>query len=74
MKKMVRIQIEMPEDKVKGIESLMELSGIRTKKELFNVALSLFQWALKERGAGRIIASVDEEKDKYKEIVLPILT
>jgi hypothetical protein len=71
MKKMVRIQLDMPESQVKKIEAMMENSGIRTKKELFNVALSFLQWAQKEKNSGRIIASLDEKTEKYKEILIP---
>ena len=47
--------------------------GIRTKKDFFNNALTLLEWALKERKAGRVIASVDDEEKRYKQILMPIL-
>ena len=73
MSKTTRIQFELSEDKLKELEALMETSGIRTKKELFNSALTLFGWALYERKAGRVIASMDEEEGKYKELLMPAL-
>ena len=51
----------------------MEKAGVTTKRELFNNALSLFEWAAKERMSGRVIASVDPGADKYKEIIVPAL-
>jgi hypothetical protein len=70
---MARIQFELTEGQLKELERLMERSGVRTKKDLLNNALTILEWALNEKGAGRIIASVDEEHDRYKELVMPIL-
>jgi hypothetical protein len=71
---MARIQFELSEEKLNELESLMEETGVRTKKDLFNNALTLLEWAIAERKAGRIIASVDEKENKYKEIVMPVLS
>lgn len=71
---MARIQFELSEEKVHELESLMEEVGIRTKKDLFNNALTFLEWAIAEKKAGRIIASVDEKEKKYKEIVMPALS
>lgn len=70
---LTRIQLELPEDKVKQIEALMEESGLKTKKEYINNALTLLEWAMREVKSGRVIASVDEREKRYKEILLPAL-
>jgi hypothetical protein len=70
---MVRIQFELPEEKVRELESLMGDAQITTKKDLFNNALTLFEWAIQEYKKGRTIASVDEHNKKYKELVMPAL-
>ncbi len=70
---MIRIQFELPEEKVKELQALMDEAGIATRKDLFNNALTLFEWALKECRSGRTIASVDEHNKKYKELVMPAL-
>lgn len=70
---MTRIQIELPDEKVKELESLMKDAGLKTKKDFISNALTLLVWAIRERQAGRIIASVDENEKKYKEILLPAL-
>jgi len=44
-----------------------------TRKDLFNNALTLFQWAVKAKRAGRIVASLDEETGAAKEILMPAL-
>jgi len=71
---MKRIQFELSENKLLELEALMEETGVKTKKDILNNALSFLDWAIKERKNGRIIASVDEENQKYKEIIMPILT
>jgi hypothetical protein len=70
---MVRIQFELPEEKVKELEAIMKEAQITTRKDLFNNALTLFEWAVQERRSGRTIASVDEHNKKYKELVMPAL-
>jgi hypothetical protein len=70
---MVRIQFELPEEKVKELEAIMAEARITTKKDLFNNALTLWEWAVQERQNGRTIASVDEDNKKYKELVMPAL-
>ncbi len=69
----IRIQLELPQERVRELEELMGQTGLTTKKDLLNDALSLFEWAVKERKAGRAIASVDEPHQRYKEVVMPSL-
>jgi hypothetical protein len=68
----MRVQLDMPEEKVQEIERIMAESGVKTKKEFFNLAMSLLKWAIQEKKDGKIIASVDEKEDKYKELMLPV--
>ena len=70
---MVRIQLELPEDQVAELDELMRATKVRTRKDLFNNALTLFDWAVKEKRAGRVIASVDESQEVVKEILMPSL-
>ena len=73
--KNMRVQLDMNEQEAKELERLLteaKAAGVKTKKDLINNALSLLDWAINERNAGRIIASVDEKKRKYKEVVMPI--
>jgi Arc/MetJ family transcription regulator len=69
-----RLQIELNSDKIREIESLMEEVRVSTKKEFVNAALTLLKWAIKERRAGRVIASIDEKSDSYKELEMPVLS
>jgi metal-responsive CopG/Arc/MetJ family transcriptional regulator len=70
---MVRIQLDMPDERVKELDALMETTGASTRKELFNNALTLFEWAVKEKKHGRMIASVDEQANHMKELLMPAL-
>jgi hypothetical protein len=67
----MRLQFEMTEERVKEIDELIDRLGLKTRVNLLNEALTFYEWAVREREAGRIIASVDEEEDKYKEVELP---
>lgn len=69
----IRIQLELPQERVRELEELMGQTGLTTKKDLLNDALTLFEWAVKERKAGRTIASVDEPHQRYKEVLMPSL-
>ncbi len=48
----------------------MEETRLTTRKDLFNNALTLFQWAVKAKKAGRVIASIDENQ-RIRELVMP---
>ena len=70
---MVRIQIDLPDEQVKELDELMRETKIGTRKDLFNNALTIFQWAVKTKRTGRIVASLDEETRNAKELVMPAL-
>jgi metal-responsive CopG/Arc/MetJ family transcriptional regulator len=70
---MVRIQLDLPDERVKELDSLMDEVGVSTRKDLFNNALTLFEWAVDEKRAGRTIASIDDVEKRYKELVMPAL-
>lgn len=71
---MIRIQFELPEEKITELKKLMKESGIRTRKDLLNNALMLLEWAVNEKRQGRTIISIDEKKNRHKEILMPILS
>jgi hypothetical protein len=67
----MRIQLEVAKDNEKVVRELMEQGNLSTYKELFNTAITVLYWCFKEVRNGRIIASLDEETMKYKELSLP---
>ena len=70
---MIRIQLDLPDEQVAELDKLMEETGIRTRKDLFNNALTLFEWAVKAKRAGNIIASIKEGEGRFKELLMPAL-
>lgn len=69
----VRIQIDLDERRVKELEQVMAICGLATKKELFNNALTLFEWAVDSVRHGRTIASLNEAEQKFRELEMPAL-
>jgi hypothetical protein len=69
----MRIQLELPEAQVEQLKTLMAQAGIDTYKDLFNNSLTLFEWGIEEVKNGRVLASVDEQNDKYRVLVMPVL-
>jgi hypothetical protein len=70
----MRLQIDVTEDQERHIQRLMEETGLSTKKDLFNNALTLLSWAVEEVGSGNTVASVNEEQQRYRELQMPALT
>lgn len=72
----MRIQFELTDDKAKELDSFMSILGVTTKKDLFENALALLEWATKEinNDPDRVIGSIDEKKDTYKELQMSIFS
>ena len=70
----MRIQLDLDPQGVKMIEELKRQTGIKTHKDLFNNALTILTWAVQQRMAGRTVASMDEQTEKYRELQMPVLT
>jgi hypothetical protein len=71
--KIIRLQIEIDEAQMKELERLAELSGVRTKKDLLNNALTLLKWAARQRMQGYTIQSVSQSEGTVKELEMPLL-
>jgi hypothetical protein len=71
--KVIRLQIEIDEAQMRELESLAELSGVRTKKDLLNNALTLLKWAARQRMEGYSIQSVNQSEGIVKELEMPLL-
>lgn len=61
-KNFVRIQFEIPQEKVDELDHFREEVDM-TRTQVFKLALSLFLWAAGEIRRGRRIASVGEDGD-----------
>lgn len=69
----MRIQLDLDEASAKWLEELKEATGSKTYKEFFNNAITLLDWAIRQRHSGRIVASLDEASKNYKELQMPAL-
>lgn len=65
--------MELPEGRVEELKALMAEAGLETYKDLFNNALTAFEWLTDEVKNGRVIAAVDERNEKYRVLVMPAL-
>ena len=70
--KTVRIQYEIPEDRLESLDALMEEAGMKTRTELFNNAMTLRRWAIRQRKEGRAVASIDYDDKSFRELEMPI--
>ena len=68
---MTRINFEVDENQAKYIDELVDQTGLKTKVNLFNTALTLFEWAVRERLAGRAICSQEVNTGAIREIEMP---
>lgn len=68
-----RLQFEVSSSRLQELEILMRKCDISTKKELFNNALTLFEWAVSESESGSKIASINDQQKKVKELQMPPL-
>lgn len=69
----VRLQIEIDRERMEEIEELLRLGGLKTKRDLFNNALTLLKWASREKARGNSICSADANGKIQKELELPFL-
>jgi hypothetical protein len=69
----MRIQIDVDDSGIQLLEKIKDATGVSTYKDLFNNAVTLFDWAIRQRAQGRVIASLDEKTKQYREITMPAL-
>ena len=69
----MRVQIDFAKSRVAELDELAKRCGLSTRKDLINNALTLFEWAVQEVSEGRVVASIDEKTEKYREVTLPAL-
>jgi hypothetical protein len=68
-----RVQLDLSPSMMERLNWSMDVCELETRKDLFNSALSLFEWAVKEAIEGRSVASVDRERKHYTELTMPAL-
>ena len=70
---MTKLTLDIPEDRMKKLEGLMYLSGIETKAELLNNAVTLFEWMVRQAIKGNKIASIDTAHQEFRVVTTPVL-
>lgn len=71
--KKVRVQFDLTEDKVNEIQEIMDKSGMSSRKDVFNTALTLLEWAIDESEQGHDIAAIDRAKKEFFSLRMPVL-
>jgi hypothetical protein len=69
----MRLNFELPEERVNELKALQSETGSESMKELFNNALTMLEWAIKEVNNGNEIAAVNEEDKVYRVFITPLL-
>ena len=68
----VRINFDIERSKLVEIKKLMEAAGVTTQKELFDSALTLARWMMRQRKEGKVVGALSEN-DRFTEIDMPML-
>lgn len=70
---LTRLQVDIDSEELERLEELRVLGGLRTKKELWNIAFTLLEWAANQKARGASIVAVSEEDGTVREPVMPFL-
>lgn len=68
-----RVQFDLLPSRLAELDQLMEFCEMSTRKELFDNAMTLFEWAVHEVRAGRAVASYDRKADHVEIVRFPVL-
>jgi hypothetical protein len=67
-----RVQLELFENEVDEIDRLSVVCGVRTRADLFNSAIALLKWSVREIESGNEIASINRNSDNFTVMHMPI--
>jgi hypothetical protein len=68
-----RVQFDLLPERIAEFDQLMTWCELSTRKDLFDNAMTLFEWAVGEVRNGREIASYDRDNDKVDVVRFPVL-
>jgi len=68
-----RVQLDLRPKELERMNTIMYLADIETRKDLFNHALSLFEWAVGEVRTGKQVGSVDKSNREFTILSMPSL-
>jgi hypothetical protein len=67
-----KLKFNLTKEKLHEIDELVREAKLVTRRDLFNTALTVFEWAMKEIKSGRILASIDEKGGNYQELKMSV--
>ena len=70
----VRFQLDLSPSQAARFDQLVIDCDLGSRKELFNAAMTLFNWAAQEVQKGRRVASYDETTDEVEKVHFPALS
>ncbi len=75
MSERVRVQFEMTNDRLTELDQLKYRGKFESRRELFNAAFELLDWAVEQAEKGRDIASlnIDDNDTTHHIFALPVL-
>ena len=69
----MKVQLDFGDRGAAVLEDMKQRAGLKTHEDLLNHALTVLDWAIRQRAEGRIVASVDEQHQNYRELEMPAL-
>jgi hypothetical protein len=69
----MRIQLDVSKQSAQQIKSLMYRADFKTHSDLFNNAVTVVEWAIRQVESGSVIAAVDTDRDRMRELSMPFL-
>lgn len=69
--KVTRVQLDIPNARIADLDRLQALTGLTTRKDLFENALTFFEWAVTQSQAGRTILS--DSNGKTCQLLMPAI-
>ena len=69
----VRLQIDLSPERREQLRRLEDDTRSETLKQLFGEMMLVLQWIVDETRDGRVIAALDPEDGRYKELVTPAI-
>ena len=72
-KEIYKLQVEINQEQLAGLNELQDAGGLRTKKELLDNALTLLKWAVRQMREGNLIISMNPQTGALRELEVPYL-
>jgi len=72
MPKVLRVQLDIAKERVKEIDAMQAKCGLATRKDVFESAMTLFEWCVEQVSTGKRIVSMDAT-ERYFELEMPAL-